>query len=206
MARRAHPLTLTATTTTWCLATALACAAAACTRDAPMPIALEDTWTEMERAHILRAMERWESATNHLIRFTPSPVPFHDESGEFERADLDDGVSVVYKLRAPSADTDALMDATGQSLLGYNFDTDILIFRYQFYFSLWSDDLELLDAVVLHELGHHFGLGHIRLRPAVMNDLLTGSIPCITRWDLEAFCSLYGCAERDMHPECPDGP
>jgi len=188
------------------LIAALLGSTAACVPKQPMPIALQDTWSDAERARLLRDMQRWEEATNHLVRFLPSPAPFHDATGEFERADLDDGVNVLYKIERPNADTDALMAATGEQLLGYNFSTDVLIFHYKVAFAFWSDSGEELDSVVLHELGHHLGLGHNRLHPAVMNDLLTGEITCITRWDIEAFCQVYGCLPSDLHPECADGP
>ena len=175
------------------LSAALAAMFAACRPSQPMHLSLEDNWTERERAEIARDLSRWELATNHLVTFLVSPVPFHDPDG-FDRADLDDGVNVLYKVDHENAASDFLAGSTSQGdLLGYNFDaTDILIFWFK---------TDYLDPVVLtHELGHHIGLGHIRVHPAVMNDL--GMSPCITQWDLQAFCAIYDCRLEDMHPEC----
>lgn len=172
-----------------------------CTPRQPLHLALQDTWTEDERTHILSDMARWEQATSHIIQFMPSPVPFHDPSGEFERSDLDDGASVLYKVERENKDTDWLMSAAGVDLAGYNFDSDMLIFWYKLGIVAGpNESLELFDPLVLHELGHHTGLGHIRIHPSIMNDGYTTD--CITQWDLEAFCELYGCQLGDMHPEC----
>jgi hypothetical protein len=166
-------------------------ALAACRASQPMHMSVEDKWTPTERAQIVHDMDRWQVATNHIVKFVVSPVPFHDPDG-FDREDLDDGVNVVYKIDNENAAADWLQQSTGEELLGYNFDTgDIIIFSYRVF---------NLAPVVTHELGHHIGLGHVRTHPAIMNDL--DMEDCITQWDLEAFCQIYSCNLDEMHPEC----
>jgi hypothetical protein len=175
----------------WLLAAALG----GCRAKQPMHLSIQDTWTQRERTEILHDMDRWQVATNHLVQYIASPTPFHDPDG-FDRADLDDGVNVIYKIEPSDPGADWLNQSTGEDLLGYNFDTaDIVIFRYK---------IGDIGPTVTHELGHHLGLGHIRTHPAIMNDL--DQEICITNWDLEAFCEIYDCRAENMHPECTKPP
>jgi hypothetical protein len=162
-----------------------------CRASQPIRLSIQDTWTDDERAELVQDTQRWEIATRGRVQFIISPVPFHDPDG-FNRADLDDGVSVIYKIDQPGA-VDWLSLSNGHDLYGYNFDTtDILIFAYKL------DGL--LDPTATHELGHHLGLGHVRVHPAIMNDV--DEQACITQWDLEAFCQIYDCSVADTQPEC----
>jgi hypothetical protein len=173
------------------IAGVLVAALGGCEAKMPLYMSIQDTWTQRERTEILHDMDRWQVATNHIVRFIPSPIPFHDPDG-FDREDLDDGVSVIYKIEEDDPGADWLNQSTGEDLLGYNFDTgDIVIFRYK---------IGSIGSTVTHELGHHCGLGHVRTHPALMNDI--DEETCITNWDLTAFCEIYGCRLEDMHPEC----
>jgi hypothetical protein len=186
MARRALPL--------------IALVLSACRPTQPIPVTLQDTWSDVEREHILRDLVRWERATDGRVRFVPAPLPFHDDNG-FDRADLDDGVSVIYKITGPSPDVEWLMQASGQDLLGYNFNTDILVFWYRVQLdTAGTEPLDALDGVVLHELGHHVGLSHLQVHRALMNR--AGGPSCITQYDLIAFCSLYDCDAGALPAEC----
>lgn len=171
----------------------------------PMHMSLEDNWTPQQQEHIRNDMHRWEKATNHLVTFIVSDTPFHDITGGFEVSDLADGVNVLYKLVKPNPTTDWLIDTSDEDLIGYGLNTDVLIYWYKLGLSDSPyQDLYYLDPLILHEIGHHFGMGHIRNHPAIMDDL--SWIDCITQWDLESFCSIYGCDLKDMHPECITAP
>jgi len=194
--RRADPLTRCAR-----VASLLLCGLLGCRRPQPMAMSLQDNWNDLERSHILHTMDRWREATNHIVLFVPSPTPFHDRSGEFDRSDLQDGVNVLYKIVAPTPDTQELQALSGETLLGYNFQSDVLVYWYEIGIAEGPhEDLHSLDKLLLHELGHHTGLGHIRTHDAIMNDTENGT--CITEWDLQAFCEIYECRLSDMHPEC----
>lgn len=66
-------------------------------------------------------------------------------------------------------------------------------------------DENMCKQVVVHELGHAFGVPHINYWPAIMYpsaDIRRGT--CLKKADLLAFCYLNDCGSVKMNP-CPDG-
>ena len=56
----------------------------------------------------------------------------------------------------------------------------------------WDNGQGAWEMVLLHELGHAIGLGHM---PGTLMDANTG-IPCIDQETIDTACDLRGCAER----------
>ena len=62
-----------------------------------------------------------------------------------------------------------------------------------------------LKYVVIHELGHHFGVHHVADESAVMYfQPNPKSAHCLTREDLRAFCGANACDPESMNP-CDKG-
>lgn len=64
-----------------------------------------------------------------------------------------------------------------------------------------KDPDKKLRHIVLHELGHHYGIQHL---PEGSNTVMEpyGNVGCITILDLKAFCGLYECFGRNVKSSC----
>ena len=149
---------------------------------------IDTDFKEAEVAAIYQAAQTWVSATNGRIQFvfTSKQVeydPFNGlANGEIWRADKNDPTLIIFELLN-----------VGTSVIGYAPPGGHIILVPN------RTDSESFKAIAAHELGHHIGLQHT---PAIMDSL--PSKPCITKYDLDQFCDVYGCRnmELDTSPQC----
>ncbi len=174
------------------LAAAAALALAACGRpdELPLPIYVEDSWSDEETAQIRLAIDEWNAvAAAHL----KEPQLLLDYRGRihdaFEPEDFGDDIHVIYRIGSPEQVPEFLRSEPPG---GYGTFGDILLFT----FNLCPDCdqyPDFLRIVSLHELGHFIGLPHLEHRPAIMKPGWDDRTEHLTEGDIEAFCIAYEC-------------
>lgn len=153
--------------------------------DFPVRLGVDPNFTEKESCLIEEAARRWEQAAPGLVKIDLQPWRGPSEPG-------------IYRCNG------ACDPGSSSAALGYC-DTiaggDVWIHTdrtWDFAGVLEPEEQrdfypELFTAVVMHELGHHFGLRHYSPARGLMRPLYDEPVPpCVTGQDLHALSLYYG--------------
>jgi len=59
-------------------------------------------------------------------------------------------------------------------------------------------------GTIVHEFGHFFGLDHLTGPPPDVMNYVGKRINCISKQNIEIFCSLHDCSDHYVKPTCKD--
>ena len=147
----------------------------------------KDTFTKDEIEIIKSSGKAWELKTNHFVK-----INFHDDwqpTEPFSSNYINYNKRTIWKIK--SNDITILELQLRSSIIadGFTFRNGNLI--------IVIDDVVFpfnkskLFTIMVHELGHQMGLGHIKDKyPAIMN--IHGNNGNITKYDLMLFNNIYG--------------
>ncbi len=174
--------------------------ACGCSIGFPKETWIDSQFTPGEEEAIVLAMRRWEEQLGRKLFIYRGRI----DAGDFRKEALGDGRHIIYKIEnIDEGDAREIWEfqnpGYGDGHSGWATYADMLIFMHE----LREDEteaeyLEILFGILMHEFGHSLFVGHINDERAVMcpdGDYRT----CLTRLDIEAFCSLNGCDE-DFDP------
>jgi hypothetical protein len=169
-----------------------------CAQDLPIEIYLDSSFSEVERQAVLDAMDEWnEALSDRLPDGGPAFVHVGYIDDDWEMADYEDGLHVVYRLDGPTPEEQWLQyqdNGKPWGTIGYCSDQDCTLFLYFFdgymrcnepgYRLLLANDGcrgecadEYLDrkrynytrSLAVHELGHMLVVAHFDFREGIMN-------------------------------------
>lgn len=156
-------------------------------------IKIDKDFSQWQKDVLKLAFDDWERASNYKIKFEikwdePKPGKWIHEN-DYEDNDnfmwRVDKKNISPRLQQRWSDYLGLMLYNESEKSG-----NVIIFDntpdYKFY------------SVALHEIGHFLGLKHINGAPVVMHPNAVGT--CLSRYDVELLCSLYGC---EPISQCP---
>ncbi len=165
-------------------------------RRQPISVYVDRNFVDYEKREIKFAFDAWTRASNGIVQFdvhwdVPKPYVFY----KHEKPKADQGIFIwQLGLYDRSEVSEKLYNEYhsyhGLFIPGPNDSANILIFtdvvaREHFY------------QVVVHEIGHLIGLDHEKgHEDAIMYPHATGD--CISKWDMKALCSIYGCSPRNQ--------
>lgn len=166
-------------------------------------LAIDAKFTDQEVYLIERAIQQWVSVTDseYAAIFT---FDGFDRGGFFfaENYDKSRGYSVIFKVNSNSPGYKKLEQKQGRSFIGLanSLNGNMVIVSdktgeatFKFY------------STVLHELGHFYGLDHLR-PPAIMRPKFNNiKTQCITPADLAAFCDRNYCGSN-AKSDCDNPP
>jgi hypothetical protein len=159
-------------------------------------IAVDADFNDYEKALIVEAAEMWQEATNNTVEFTF----LYSYNPEFRFEHDDDTIvyPIVMKHLSEDDGFTQLMDMlVGGQIIGYYKKNEAIPIIYLVETRISSPDE--YELTVAHEIAHSVGIGHLRQKGALMYPNITEIEGCITRYDVEAFCKIYGCDIDDMN-------
>lgn len=170
----------------------------------PCVLVIDDKFTNDERQSIDDAIHVWNDSTNgvaQVLLTSSNNVPFKDEHHHI--------YSVLSTDQATLNEEETFRKRTGKKdykLLGFVDNASMI------YIVVDRSDNDTRTSVVMHELGHHFGLGHSNSTDDIMwpgRHNLSG----LSSVDISAFCCVNECEDKvddqctgDLHGEMDDPP
>lgn len=157
-------------------------------------IKIDKAFTPLQRGLIQKAFDTWAKVLDEPNRFhlqwnmtKPGRFFLH------QNLDLEAGI-FLWSLPKTSYQLNPVELDKWKEYYGVTFTKDdskanIIIFE--------DLDMELFYQVVLHEIGHLLGLGHLEV-PSVMHKNVKSD--CLTQYDVDELCKIYRC---NPIPECP---
>jgi hypothetical protein len=152
------------------------------------PIYVDDRFTPEEEREIQAAADVWSAATNGKGSVD---LVFG------QRVDLrDTGRRVMVRAGARAAENAYDLFRDGDPGGRHeSWDSEVIVIVPE---RMVGIDLKY---VVIHELGHHFGVHHVADESAIMYfQPNPKSAHCLTRADLRAFCGSNACDSEAMRP------
>lgn len=171
----------------------------------PAPLETLDVQVQVSTAWLLYRSVDYVSAivaaTEQWNRATAGRLHMH-----VDMAESDAGTGVWLR---PATSADVAADPTNGWALGTTFCAGcypVLVLLNGGVIGVRAEDTgtpaaELIQAVVMHELGHVLGLGHLETGLMYRNNE-HGTSPCVDAVTLAAFCQLRGCSS-EAAPTCP---
>lgn len=166
--------------------------ASACTATVPLhgEVALDSRFSPEESEQILAAAEQWRQATGMVsLDFVVTDTPERSDYAIVRRSGLDQ-----HRGLTTQSSSSVLIEVWPADIYG---SVD---------YRNGVPDSGSVEEVVLHELGHAFGLPHQRqglMLPGGEKDAEGNLLPspaCIDAFTLDRFCDLYSC--KTTHPTC----
>lgn len=190
------------------IATAICAASSiACTSAHPFPceLTVDTSFTDHEVELIASAADEWEIATGGIAHVEMTIEAQQPLKHIIKRVDAEEDI------RTSPSDSIGYGDIPHETLIPGLHRTAISAEIYPqrikhviasgVYGSTVSYD-DLFRQVVLHELGHHFGLDHDSNENSLMFPF--AETFCITTIDIAQFCSIHGCddAPKNIGSRC----
>lgn len=169
----------------------------------PLRVRVDQTFTNVEREAILRAIDVWNNVTEPyrqdktLLLVYDGPV-----ADAFDDGDGSDDTMIIYNviLDREQRYWQEEVAVNHPDAIGLNSGNDIAIPTPLFTDEKkQSDDYgQTIEIIAMHEFGHLLGVGHLEDEAAIMYPYLTvildeNSKPTLANADIRAFCELYEC-------------
>lgn len=155
-------------------------------------VALDSAFSPEETEQVLAAAEQWRLATGLVaIDFVVTDSPESSAYAIVRRSGLDS-----YRGFTEQKSDSVLIEVWPADV--YNSPG----------YETGTPDFGSVEYVLLHELGHAFGLPHQQqglMLPGGLADAAGNRLPypaCIDAYTLDRFCELYTCPPT--HPTCPE--
>ena len=162
-----------------------------------VPVTFDTALTAAQREATLSAMGQWNRQTGGAVFFTE--VPFPATTLAQERF-----LGVLIGVANSDHPNILIMDAMAKgTVLGVTFSGTRSPASNQTLILMVQDrlDNESWRGVMLHELGHSVGIGHLGDTEAVMYHLYKrNSSKCLLKSDLDAFCEKQVCKDFEIQP------
>src|ERR1700722_3199194 len=157
-------------------------------------ISVAPKFSHLEIGLIQEAANDWQFYTDDLATFKlvsgdPSDYPIETVPGQLGQAVIIRPID-SYEPKAILLDVRTCGDTLGFYERG-KFISTIWIIMNRI-----RDEDEFI-AVVMHELGHSIGLDHTTHEGTLMYPYV--SADCVTQYDLQKFCNIYGCDSEQMN-------
>lgn len=166
----------------------------------PMGLKACGSFSETESATLRASVENWSNDPKRTGESPLIPVDFAFSSDYPPFSDMNvQCIQLIRNFRLENSDmyyTAGVTLPTINSAAKYFLDSDIFLFYDNVPV---SDEFDgTASSVLMHEIGHYFGLGHEFRRDALGRPLnpsimgYSGATPFITDWDFAAIQALYG--------------
>jgi len=150
---------------------------------------VDSNFTNDEVMLIAEAAHNWTVASNNRILFSVYQHSYYNKIMNVETNEVETiFVEKMYDDSPFVMNTDRAFNTT---LLGY-YDKESDIHRILLIPDRYETKTEMTTAV-MHEIGHSLKLKHIDDYFTVMHKSAEGGGYCLTYYDMDYFCHIYGC-------------
>jgi hypothetical protein len=171
---------------------------------------IDASYTDDEISMIIDAIHQWETATSYQV--SVFPIIDHHIKPMTELGNNGDGKHAIYKMFSNNPIAAGLQKKNkDHDVLGYavvHDAEDLFLIVDTIKKNAKNNDQtyeEVFTHVVLHELGHHWGLKHPKGAKIMLMTpgykIPGANVQCITNKDLRLFCDLYDCSGK-MQSTC----
>lgn len=158
----------------------------------PYTLAIEDEFTDKEVVLIDEAIQQWVyiTDTDDAVIYTKTGYKSHHEFRLDEDWDNGPDYAVLHKIhRSDQGYLDFQVqgsDFKGKAMIGGNRIAIVAEF---------TEDPEIFYRVILHELGHFYGLHHTDIG-IMLTGVLGNEHNCLSIGSLKEFCDLHDCGRN----------
>jgi hypothetical protein len=172
----------------------------ACSGPHPFPceLTVDPSFTDNEVALIASAVDEWESVTGGIAHVEMTIESQRPLKHFIERVENEDEITRSEHSLGYSGipyETSTGLNATAISVTIFTQRIEITAKKHR---DLSYD--RLFRGVILHELGHHFGLFHDDNENSLMFPVQNTF--CVTTIDIAQFCSIHDCSGVNTGSQC----
>lgn len=156
-------------------------------------IYVSSTFNDEDFTLIVEAASEWQKETNGLVYFE---IKRGFNFDLYQSLNGDDSSMVMITAPVNDPLLDALDNRIGGPVLGYfltEFPTQIILVVPDRMIGV-----EYYRAVMIHEMGHSIGLGHINIDNTIMVSSMDRGSYHLSKTDIELFCRAYYCNSKKL--------
>jgi hypothetical protein len=151
---------------------------------------IDPSFNAVEKAVIKRSFEEWSRVTKGFVQWTYVDWRNYDvNSRGFECSKH----LLVIRYNSIDPTIKTIENKLDYTIAGYANNSSKTCGLESIYLVVDSiKTVGMLRLVMLHEIGHNLGLSH-NSKVSIMNTRIVYKMYCITTYDLQQFCSNWGC-------------